>query len=202
MIANEIQPAAFEIIRDQIAAVIAMELSSQYTLSYDTEIGETTVFIEKKNPVDKTKQPAIVVSLGQGTFDNKNYGGSLNGSYTFTIDCFTCADNTDDDDADTLAAKRLHKLLRLCRAILEDPIYKTLNFSLKPVPFVVRTLCSDFQIAQEAYKQDAVATAMGRLNFMVTANETRPLIVAPQINQSITTVLLALSKDGFYFVAG
>lgn len=191
---NYIIPAqGFELVRERIAAILIDEISNQVVLSYDTSI-DAEVLIESINPQDKEFLPAINVSLATGTWLNQNQG-SKDGTYIYNIDCYTNAPSTEDSAGDYLANAQLQKILGICRAILENPIYKTLGFT---PPFIHRVFCSDINFAN-AGKNDALNSVMGRITFTVTVTENTLNPTPSLIEGYDTTVKIDTTDKGYYY---
>lgn len=190
-----IQPDNSELIRDQIANILSDELGNQAQLTYDAHT-DAEVSIENTNPEDLVEIPLVNVSLGSGLFDNKDYR-SVKGSYTFFIDCYANAKTDSQNPGNYLAAKRLLKLMRLCRAIINDPIYKTLGF--KP-GLIYRVYFSGFDIRKNSpTKNDTLNSAMGRLTLMVEATESDNLIIPQLIEGYETTTNIGNSGAGYFW---
>lgn len=193
VIENVIPQQAFERIRDRIGSILLDEINHQVLISYDNEI-EAGVYIERFVPFDKTEMPAINVTLARGSYDNKN-SISADGTYNYSIDVYTSAKSSDAKKGDSLSAVRLHRLLGICRAILENPQYKTLGFA---APFIARVSVVDINIA-EPIKQDAISVIMGRLTLAVRVPENVELITPRLIEGYDTTVKLGLTNKGYQF---
>lgn len=200
MISTIIPPHNYELVRDRIGTILANEALYQAALM-NTAIPNsgnyllaTEVRVERTNPIDKIDIPVINVSLINGDYSNKHQGNVL-GGYNYAIDCYTNAKTTALNEGDQLAAFRLQKLMGFCRYVLEDPIYKTLNF---PMGFIAGSLVTSFQI-QNIGKEDAVNSAMARLIFNVKMAESNSLIVAPQIAGWQNTVLIDNTTSGYFY---
>lgn len=196
LIVDVIPPQGFEIVRDRIGEILFDEISSQVAQSYNTDI-DAQVYVERSNQIDKTELPLINISLSTGSYDNKNQG-NLNGTYIFDIDAYTHSKSTEDESGDVLAALKLQRILGVCRAILENPVYKTLGY----MPgFIIRTGCSDINIAiPGAGKLDTLNTLMGRLSFTVVLIENTELIVPVLIAGYDTSIKMVLTNTGYKYV--
>lgn len=187
-----IQPDSFELIRDRIADILIDELGVQTQLTYDAHT-DPKIMMENTNPEDLTGLPTLNISVAAGTYDSKDTR-SVKGSYQFYLDCYTHAKTTSTTQGNYLAAQRLHKLIRLVRSILNDPIYKTLGF--KP-PFIYRVWFSAFDISNMPGKNDTLNSMMGRLTFNVQASEENTLITPSLIEGYETTVMIGNTADGY-----
>lgn len=183
----------YELIRDRTLAILIDEFEKQFILTGDYEL-EIEAFIERGTPIDKTELSTVIVSMASGTFGNKNQG-NVDGSYMFHIDFYTNSKTTSESDGGYLAKKKLHKLMGVGRAILEDPLYKTLGYT---PPFIMKSIVSELNIAAPN-KEDAVNTGMGRLGFSVTANESSKLTVPSLIDGYETQIKIDNTGKGYFY---
>lgn len=190
---NTIIPSqGFELIRDRIADILLDEVHNQSALSDDLSI-DVPVYLERVIPLDKSEIPAYNVSLASGTFANKDYYGSVDGTYQILIDAYSNSKSTDAEKGITASSKKMHRMIGIARAIFENPVHKTLLF---PAPFISRIFCSGFDVAI-GDKDDALNTAMGRLTLTVIANETTALKVADLIKGYTTRIKLSDTDQGY-----
>lgn len=192
-ITGVIPPQNNELVRDRIGEVLIDELENQALISYTPEI-DATVFVEYGPAFHPTQMPCVNVKLGSGSFDNKDMT-QVDGSYVYYIDCHAKALSTDEDDGSTLATYRLHRIMGIVRAILENPQYKTLGFA---APSISSLGVQSIDI-QEALKQDSSSTVMGRLTFNVKVVETVELITPRLIDGYNTQVKLGQTDRGYIF---
>lgn len=193
-ITNIIPKQHFEIIRDRIAAIIAVELDNQFMISgnYDLDAG---IYIESNDYyLDKIDMPAINVSISNGKWGNESQGSS-DGVYEYNIDFYTNSKTTDDGTGDFLAALKLQRLAGVVRAILKDPIYRKLDFT---TPFIQNVTVSELNI-RAVGRDDALNTAMCRFTFTVKANETTELLNALKVEDWQTKVMLGNTTNGYFY---
>lgn len=190
-----IPPQKFEIIRDRIGEILGDEFANQYSLTLNADL-DLAVWVERFIPFDESELPAINVSLATGAFGG-HAQGTTEGTYTYFIDVHTKAASTDDDKGDSLASMKLQKILGICRAILENPKYKTLGFT---APIIFFRKCETLSISDPG-KQDAASAVMGRIGFSVKTTETVDLIIPTQLGRSDTTVKLYLTDRGYFYSA-
>lgn len=184
---------AYELIRDRIGAILAVEVAEQVVLGGDYEM-EATVWVERSRPFDLTELPAINVSLATGRYDNKHQGDAR-GTYRYNIDIYMRSKATNDQLGDVLSAFKVQKLIGICRHILEHTAYKYLLFT---PPFIQRTMCEEINISQMD-AGDMITRGMGRLSFTVVAGETTTLMDSVTFNAHWTTVKLALTEKGYQY---
>jgi hypothetical protein len=196
-ITQKIEVQAFELIREKLGVILREEIDAQWMMSYDTDLDEVDVLIESTG-LDKVELKGSVVNIvfPTATFGNKNQG-SVDGEYKFFIDIYTNSKTTGDQAGSYRSAKKLHKLLGLCRSILEDPVYKKLDFTFS-TPFIMRTGVTNIDIRANT-EDDAKNSAMGRLTFSVTANEVNKLKIAEYLESYITTALLNETALGYFW---
>lgn len=194
-----IGPRAFEIIRNRIAEILTDEIAEQAALTSDLDFLNTEVFISSGGPEDMENLSRINVSLLNGNFGNdsrKSYDGKVKASYLYAIDVYTNASNTKDSAADYLATVKCEKLIGLCFAILDNPIYRSLGYDAKS--FIERVKCNDFNFRSKN-KVDSLNTEMGRLVFEVQADETVDLLTASVLSEFETKLTLDVSDKGYFY---
>lgn len=192
----------FERARAKIVEILGTELANQATLQSNPALA-VTVWMERVWTFNTEEVPAINVMLGRGDLDGRDMQGT-NGSYTFFIDVYSKAateHNTDEETtepADKISATLLQRLMGLCRAILENPVYKTLSFA---PGLITNTHVRNMQIAQPREDKNAETITMGRIEFVVNLRETNNLIPPNTIESWKTTVKLSETEKGYYWEA-
>lgn len=193
IISTVIGSQAYELIRNRISEILADEIANQSALGSD--VSNATVWLERFTPFDNTELPAVNVGLATGNFTGQTLLQS-NGTYQYNIDAYVSAETTDTAESDVLAYKKLHRLLGVMRAILENSQYKTLLFA---PPFIMNRSVESLSFA-DPKKDSSIAVAMGRLSFQVKAVETTETLDGAMIQESITSVKLALTDKGYKYV--
>ena len=129
----------YEIVRDQIAAILATEIAEQQILAVaepDPTLWKLRIFSERSNPweqfLDENPDPSPLVNVwyGASTFDKtaSNIVERQGSTGTFNIDCYGYAKSGDDGatghlPGDREAAFAVHRALRLVRNILMSAPY-------------------------------------------------------------------------------
>ncbi len=193
-ILTPIPPRAFTLIRNRICEILADELKSQSALEYDADL-DADVFLERFVPFDKTDMPAVNILLAKGDFDNKAVV-KKDGTYTFNIDCYVTCKTQTGKEGDTQASIKLQKLMGVCDAILESPLYKTLGFT---PPFISHTEVRSLNIANPVNNQDASSVMMGRLQFIVRCPENVDVLLPKILAGYDTSVKMALTNKGYFY---
>ena len=197
MIETVIGPNNFEKIRDQVAQILALEINNQFMLTGDYEI-DLDVWVERSVPFDNTEVPAINVSFFDGDAANEHVGSS-DFTYRFFIDVYAKASDVYQNEAlisrgDALAAFRVHKLMRLCWAIIMNQSYLRLGFS--PPSISNRTVTS-LGITEPKAAGDSDNVTFGRLLLQVRVPETTVLPEPVLLGGSDTMVSLFCTDKGY-----
>jgi hypothetical protein len=196
LINQPISAQKFELIRDQIAIILATEIDNQGILTYDPRLLGMKVFVESVNAEDKTDLALVNVSFVKGFYGDLKVGnGATKGNYIYHIDVYTNSKQTDAARGDKLSALSLQRILGVCRTILDHPVYKTLAFS---PGFIYRVNCREINIRDEG-KNDGLNSRMGRLSFEVQAEESNIIPEGLLLVESNTTVNLNGSQKGYYW---
>lgn len=133
-----------EIIRNQIAAILALEIANQKTLAIAD--GKTArdyyfdTYIERLRPFEvltgsdgnengELKNGLVNVSFDNDVFDNKGSDvvGYQKVKGTFYIDCYAHVNRTDSLSGDEATSKESDRIARLARNILMSDIYTYLG---------------------------------------------------------------------------
>lgn len=184
----------FELIRDRIAQILAVELANQKSLTGDT-LFDSTVWLERFIPFDQTEMPAINVYFSDASYDNLTPISSK-GRNSFYIDVHMKDKHTAGIDGDKGAALKLHRLIGVIMAILEDPYYVMLDFSPGTIQ---HTEVSEIKIGQPTSQQDSTQLITGRITFVVNANENTRELSAIDADKYSTSVRLGETEKGFYY---
>lgn len=193
-ITTVIPPQSFEIVRDQIGAILKDEVDNQAAISYNVDLEMKAVWVERLIPFDKTELPAINVSLLKGDPEGQSMI-HVDGMYRYALDAYQSAPSTEDARGDVRATFKLHRLLGVMRAILEDPRYYNLGFTS---PFIGARHVESLQIA-DVNKADGLSTVMGRLIFAVRVPETYDFKIPIPLAQSTAAVKLFLTEKGYIY---
>lgn len=192
---NGIIPTSkFELIRDRIGQILVTEFVNQAALTGDSDLN-VSVYSERFIPIDKTEPPLINVCFASGTYDNKNIK-SVDGNYIYNIDFYTVAKTTNEQSGDTAATKKLHRLMAIARAIIENPRYRTLGYD---APFNCNIAVSSIMVS-DPVGVDSTHKVQGRLTVSVRVPETVELLTAQTIGNNTTRVLIDDTSKGLRYV--
>lgn len=197
IITGQIATQKFELIRDRIGEILLTELTAQGAMYSPQEVFANKVYIERFVPIDHTNFPALNIVLANGDYSNKDQL-QADGLYKFWIVCYTGEKSTATQDGDTRATLRMHRILGLCRAILNYGGYRTLGFAPTEVN-VKTTYVGSIVIPKVDENGDAVNAIMGYLEFFVKAPEVVNVVDPVQLLSSAITVKLYDTDEGYYW---
>lgn len=185
----------FEIIRDQIALVLATELANQYNLD-NTYPKVSKVYVERFTSVNsETEVPLLNVNLLSATFEDQ---GALAQQSTllFGIDVYTQSAFTDSEDGDVLASKNCRQLGGLIRYILKQDCYKQLALPRGIV--ISKGQVTGFKILDKTEVQDALCDVLGRVMYQIQAVESNEPAGGNIANEATMKVTFNTDDKGFY----
>lgn len=209
LITTAIPLSNLEIIRNQIAAILATELPAQWLL--DNTIPKVErVWVERTIPPDNTEIPLVIVGLDQATWLDHNQR-SAKGEYTFNIDIYNNSVTTGSDttnSGDVLAMVGLQRLVAIIRGILQAPVYNTLALSAGTIAgvYVQSALVGQKNAATgQTGDKDGAHDVVAQIKIMVRSGENNMLTATAVPLQQATTAITLLtdslqqSDKGFYY---
>ena len=198
----------FEVIRDQIAAILATEIANQMQLATDggknPDDWKLRIFSERSNPweqlLNEQSDRSPIVNVW---FDNSNFDPAASNIVerqktegVFNIDCYGYGISSDEvggghNPGDKEAAFEVHKALRLVRNILMAAEYTYLGlrgtvWGRWPQSITV------FQPQLDGRQMQQIVGA--RLAFRVVFNEFSPQVVAETLE--LVSVDVRRTEDG------
>lgn len=197
----------FEVVRDQIAAILTAEVTSQMALATaageDPDEWKLRVFSEMSNPLEQflnsqsDKSPIVNIRYDSSNFiegksDNIERQAS---STTYSIDCYgfdvSKEDGAGHAPGDKAAALKVHKALRLVRNILMAAEYTYLGMR----GVVWQRWPESVTVFQPELEGRAIQKVVGaRISFRVLFNEFSPQFVAEELDHLAIDVIRA--EDG------
>lgn len=189
---------SFEIVRDQIAAILKLNITNQMTLATtagkDPALWDLRVFSERNNPWEEfqnaTGAEAPIVNVWYDSSDFDDAGSSsvddqkTNG--IFNVDIYACGVSAETVEGhspgDETSAITLHRAIRLVRNILMSSTYTYLGFPRKSEQFVWGRKVSSVNIFQPSADDATMQNIIGaRIAFRVTFTENSPQYDGPAI---------------------
>lgn len=196
MINYSIGQQNFELILSRVAQIITLELSNQLAEFYNTDCDGIKVFLERNSSIDKTEMAIINVGSARGDYSNW-HAGYVDGTYTYNIDVYTNSKAIAAQPGDKLSGLRRNRIVGIVRAILEDPIYKTLSFT----PGSIGNLrVRSFEIGSIKKSEiDADNTMIGRIILELKAGEGSVLITPADLEIAFTQIKLNATEFGYQY---
>ena len=195
-----IQPQRYEVVREQIGAVLLSEFANQViTYGLDIAYAPSTVDVERLVRIDEKDFPICNVSLVKGDYDSKDYSGYVRGTYIYYVDFYTGSASTLTGQGDRMAVLALQRMMGVARSILDDTRNKTLQFDPKTSGVQIQRVSVDsLFIGVPGDVQNAEDLIWGRLKFTVVVPESTTLITPVPLAGVGLTVRLAGTSD-YYF---
>ncbi|HTH58248.1 MAG TPA: hypothetical protein VL728_19515 [Cyclobacteriaceae bacterium] len=193
---GQIQVASFEIIRDQIGAILADEINNQFSVLSNQPKLNAKVWVERFIDFDQDELPAINICLGNGKYDEMpQLQKQGNGVYHYQIQVYNKA-KSNPDNADKDSMLNLQRLVGAIRSIIMNPVYVTLGFD---APFIANRQLTDFAIADPQNGKDTEMVVMAVSRLIVKAPEYYNLVAPVPLQDSATTVKLSDTDKGYFF---
>ena len=198
MISQAIPKQNFEVIRDQIGAILAAELVNQHLLDNTFPDFTGKVYVERFTPVDQSEVPIVNVSISKGEFDNMTKL-KANGDYMYNIDVYANATTNDSAlSGDVGAAMLLQRIMGVIRGILRHPNYSS-NLGLTP-GVVHGTNLMRFFVADRNNAKDSLNDIVGRMQFNVKSFEQELQNTPAGSAIGTTTFYLQQTNKGYVFI--
>lgn len=188
----------FELVRDQIGAIIKTELAGQVVLQPTEEaIKDVKVFIDRLVVSNKAELPLINIFLDTGNFNNQDVEAQ-DGVYIFNIDFYVSGKSgSNEARGDTRSLRDLQRLMGVIRAIIQSAKYLTLGFE---APSVLHRSIKSLLISDPTTSQDGSNISQGRLTLEVRLVEEAEMFVSRILLGTDTTVKLFETSKGFEYI--
>lgn len=190
----------FETVRDQIGAILFLELTNQGIL--DTTFKVPKIFNERATDPDKTEMPVVNVCLYKGDYERKTLKSS-HGTYIYTIDSYDNSPSSVTERGDKAASRKMQQMIGKIRTILDSWQYSTLGFAKGNVNGgscgIEHTEVTSFKMMEKGEPEDSLFSTMGRIAFMVKVPEGVPLGTGALCNISTAVVTLEETTNGYQY---
>jgi len=195
LINSEITPRSYEIIRDQLAAIVTSELVQQAAITYD-DLFLAPVYLQRAKNISVEECPLINIAVDSGKYDNQTVIDS-DGEFTFFIDVFTTSTYTTTKRGDELSSKEAQRLAGVIQGILSNPQYVTLGFAR---PFIMRSKVVGFEPGTIT-KDESTNLAVVRITLSVKAIQIE-LVQQPISEFEISTQVFLYETEQGYLYSG
>jgi len=164
LISTKLLPRSYEAIRDQIAAIILVEMENQRLLYRDDNLS-VSVFCERFGSYDPAEGNVINVVLASGVFDNHSIFTQRD-ELVYYIDVFTSSSGSILAQGDNRVSVLNHRIVGMVNAIFNDQAYVRLGLANGIIESRRTT-----NISFSPYPEDNDFVKIGRLTLTVTAHE-------------------------------
>ena len=188
----------FEVVRNQIATIIGVEMGAQYVMN-NTYPNINQVWTERSVEIDPvnldTECPTINVRLRKWKDTNSTIT-KVQRSLTFDIEIYTTAIASMTVAGDVASMLLMAKIAGMVSAILNYPDYDDLGLT----GLISETCVERYYVADKGSVADALSGVVGILEFRVDCIEylTPPDVSVP-INELTCKVLMLDPNYGFFF---
>lgn len=195
-ITSIIPPQKFEVVRDRIALIVTEELANQAALGVSVA-DLKKVYIDRIVPPNLAELPMANVSFKRINYENQTTL-QADGSNTYYVDIFVSSKFTNSERGDTVSSSDAARLGGMVRAIIENPIYRNLDF---PAPYLSRVTVDSVEMAElNADNKDANSTIVCRVTITVEMPEKTQLLEGIEADGVIASVKLATTERGYRYV--
>lgn len=150
LIEEQIGLGNFEIVRNQIAIILAEEIYNQLSISSNNiDLG---VFLERQIPISNSEDTVINISVANVEYQDKTLT-TMQGSYNFFIDVYSTQINS---------PYKQQLIINYVRYILSNQRYRTLDFK---AGFIGGTYVNSFEINNDLLALDSDFVKISRLVF-------------------------------------
>lgn len=195
-IITEIIPEqGFELITKQLGAIMLLELTNQIVIqNYSIDLG---VFLERIEPIDKSEDVVVNVSLNSVNYDEHNEF-EVQGSHTFNLDITSFGEESIDTNASTDVSVKIQKIVGWIRYILSSTKLKTLGFA---PGLISGTYIQSINFDDTYGKEDSSMSRMARIVFSVRAFESQdPDESNNNFTGNDTVIKIASTDKGFKLI--
>ena len=194
LITEPIPKQGFEIVGEQLGAILKIELEGQRTLKNMQDVFD--VYSERTSPYDKGEGTMVNVLLDGGEFDVHNPSGQQ-GKTRFNVDVYAAGRSNPDKRGDAVSIKLVQSYIGMIRYILSSTKYKTLGL---PPGTIGGTYVTGHQVYDIDNNQDASYVRMMRLTYEVRIYETQQLWAAVPLLINNTQVKLDDTEKGHLYI--
>jgi len=194
IITENIPKQGFEIVGEQLGAIIALELNNQVLLKGLNDRLET--FYERTSSYDKAEGVMINVMFDGTNFDNSNQA-SVHAPSIFHVDVYASSPTIRNQRGDGIAAAKIKQYMGMLRYIIGSTKYNTLAL---PQGTIGGTYVESIQMYDVDNAQDAKNVRMARMSVRIRIYECQPLWEAITLVGNDSQVKLDETEKGFKYI--
>lgn len=193
MIDHVIPQHRFEIVLNNIGAILLSELNNQKLLNNFNELFE--VFKERQTPIDKGEEIVINLTINNIDYNNHNAFNS-DGTHTIHIEVYVNGYETSALSGSEVSNTKLNKTVGLIKYILSHDEYFNLGFS---VPVIASKTINSVSFDKSITNQDASFSRMAVIEMSARFSENYQDNTLVPLLGNDTGVKINLTEKGFKF---
>lgn len=183
----------FEVIKEQIGAILTTELENQKQLQgFNLPIN---VFLDRQNPFDNSENLMFNVGLRSYQKENKSQFNA-HVTATYSIDVFVSTRQNNVNRGDLISTNIRDRYIGLVDAILSSTLYVKLLYE---TPMLMGTMVTNVQTYEPQNDMDAKFVSMSRLTFEVRYSEDYVTWNGLPFSSMFTDVRLDLTENGYKY---
>lgn len=193
LITETIGKQGFELISEQLGAILLLELSNQKKIQ--CKKFNLDVYNERQNPIDRSEDVVINVSLNNiaiSSHTEREFDSVLN----FFVDVYVNGDESIDLSGDAETSQKLNLMLGWARYILSSTRYKTLAFDCG---MIMGTYVRNIQFDDNFGEQNGTFSRMARISFEVRAVEGQDMENGILLGQNNSIIKLEETELGYKY---
>lgn len=162
-----IPPQGFEVVRDEIGAIIVLELTNQKNLPNSRLTEDFECEVERLTPASAKSTVKICVHLAGATYGSMTQKDAQ-GRTLYHIDIDTSGEATDDASGSFISAQKLHKVMGMIMYIFRSAQYRLLGFA---PGLIGGTYVEQFDTLDPNRKEDTDFSCFARIQIAVRIQE-------------------------------
>jgi hypothetical protein len=195
LITTPIPQQGFEFVRDQIGAILKLEIANQKALDPSRFPETAEIWLERTIPADSSDEVSINVHVSGALYGNMTQMDAQ-GRTLYNIDIDTSGMQTELVTGSEVSVKMMHKYIGIVMYIFRSAFYRTLGLQGK----IGGTYVEQFQTLDPNRKEDTDFTSFTRIQIAVRIQETTIPWQGLVLLGNDTTVKLDLTEKGYKFV--
>jgi len=194
LITEKIQKQGFELVLEQLGAILFLEISNQIKLNcIDTDF---EIFVERQEPYDNSEGVMVNVSLGNINYSNHNESSS-EGNEVFNVDIYSNGSASIKESGNDNVRRKIHLFAGWIRYILSSTKYKTLAFAPGTIG---GTYLDSIQFEDNYGSQDASFNRFARLQFSARVFECQDMDTGINLEGNDSVIKLCQTDKGYKFI--
>lgn len=193
LITEKIGKQGFELISEQLGAILLLELSNQKKIQ--CKGFQLDVYNERQNPIASSEDVVVNVSLNNiavSSHTEREFDSVLN----FFVDVYVNGNESINLSGDAETSQKLNLIIGWARYILSSTRYKTLAFDYG---MIMGTYVRNIQFDDNFGEQNGTFSRMARISFEVRAVEGQDMETGNILNQNNSIIKLEETELGYKY---